>query len=1453
MDRTKYLVAVNACPPDGDNQLSPRINTNCRDFDFTLLFQDTFFQTIPSALFLLVALIRVYTLRGERVKVKSWYLAKLKLALYMALLITFGGFIISRLQADHLRTSMSAISGIFSLMAISASAGLSYLEDQRSIRPSDVLVPYFSLSAIFCVLTLRSLWLIPSAVTPRVLWTLILTITTTIVYCESFTKSDLTQPPEHGESTEQAAGFWSRSFLTWLIPFLRLGYSNTITLAKIPRVDKYLREAYVRVRLNRRWQMLDQGQKCLVRELFMSNLGLFLSAIPARICLSAFIVSQPLLIEASIAHLSNVDNGQKNTIPAYALVIVYILVYFGITVSRTLYWRQTYRLVATFRSALVSLLYHHTTGVRVSETRETAAVTLMGTDVEQIVESVKNIHEIWAAIPEIVIGVWLIARQMSWAFIAPLAICLGAVVTILKMSAAFKTAQGSWNEKVQARVSTTAEVLKNIKAVQMLGLSRCVNDLITNLRKVELQTSKHFRKLIVCQIFFGNAPIMIAPFATFALYAVKGFITNDKTLLSTQAFACLSLITILTDPLVAFCEFWPGLFQALASFDRIEKYCLRMRHPGLPNNTVSAIEPTEFRHIPLQILPSKTTPTNILMTFKQANVAWSIDSENVLWNLTLDIPRGFTGITGPVASGKSTLLWSMVGETSVNTGYVSGILTRSAFCGQPPWIMDESIRHNITMGLEYDQEWFDFSIFCVCLQDDIANLPRGDQTIAGTNGAALSGGQQQRLALARAIYSRLPVVVLDDVLSGLDASTSTRIWARLFGRNGYFRKADISVILATSDQKLLHTMDTIISLDGGHLVQQTAPLEDHRHLSNSILHTKTDIRELDAGVMDANGASDIEDGSFQTESETEALIAVTDDPYQDNWPVYVYYGRSAGITSLCGWAICSLCAATFSSVSTIWVQKWTEARQNSNGSTIYFLGVYALLMVLTNLSMIGEMWLAFMKIINDTALTLHTDLLDTTLRAPYNFFQSVDMGVITNRFSQDMDLIDMTLPSHAVVFTTAASACMVQLVIICIVGKYLVIAVPFFLVGAFFLQRFYLRTSRQVRLIDIEAKAPLYNHFLELISGAPTIRAYGRIGFFCKKHSDALDASQGPFYIVLCIQQWLSMMLDLMVGFLTVVVVTIAIMSPGTMTPGELGAALVLLLQFNNMAMQSIRGWTSLEMSISAVARVQDFLKRTPVEPTGWNNPRRPWPTSGGICWKGVVAGYSEHAVPILKNINIDIAPGEKLAICGPSGSGKTSMILTLLRMTKQLGGLIIVDDVDISTLSTAALRSCLNVLPQHPFFIPGTVELNLDPDGQFSESSIIAALTKVKLMSKVTALGGLKAGLDPDKWSQGQKQLLCLARALLKPSKIVILDEATSSVDDETESTMLDIIDEEFKGCTVISVVHRLARIDWYDRVAVLDQGRIVECDAPWLLLEQDSALRVMYRDYHTKKASVG
>ena len=379
-------------------------------------------------------------------------------------------------------------------------------------------------------------------------------------------------------------------------------------------------------------------------------------------------------------------------------------------------------------------------------------------------------------------------------------------------------------------------------------------------------------------------------------------------------------------------------------------------------------------------------------------------------------------------------------------------------------------------------------------------------------------------------------------------------------------------------------------------------------------------------------------------------------------------------------------------------------------------------------------------------------------------------------------------------------------ILMCLVAGYFAATLPVVVALMFVIQKFYLKTSKQLRLLDLEAKAPLYSHFIESLTGLMTLRAFGWTSEFQERNMNLLDVSQKPFYLLFCMQQWLTLVLDLLVTCLGMVLMVI-ITKSHTSNGGFVGLALVNVMTFNWSLTYVIRNWTALETSLGAISRIKSFCDESVSEDLAIETDDAPptWPSRGKIELRNVSASYNIGDKAVINDIDLSIEPGERVGLCGRSGSGKSSILATIFRMLElSAGSSIVIDGLDLSTMSRQQVRRSINAIPQDPVFLKGTVRYNADPRNEHDDTAILAALQRVKLGEIVTAKGGLAAELDIDFFSHGQRQLFCLARAMLRKSKILVLDEATSSVDVKTDLLMQEIIREEFKACTILAVAHR-------------------------------------------------
>ncbi|KAI9838546.1 MAG: hypothetical protein M1819_004855 [Sarea resinae] len=473
------------------------------------------------------------------------------------------------------------------------------------------------------------------------------------------------------------------------------------------------------------------------------------------------------------------------------------------------------------------------------------------------------------------------------------------------------------------------------------------------------------------------------------------------------------------------------------------------------------------------------------------------------------------------------------------------------------------------------------------------------------------------------------------------------------------------------------------------------------------------------------------------------------------------------------------------------------------------------------------------------------------MNAPYLFHSSTDSGVTLNRFSQDMSLIDSQLPAAFQQTSVAVAVAIGGGILIAAGSKFMAVTIPFCLLILYVLQKFYLRLSRQVsrkimrvsKLHCLSSKSPLFTHFTDTNHGLHTIRAFGWQTRHVERCLELLDRSQQPAYLLLCIQRWLGLALDLLIMGLAVVLVSLVVGLSGSTSGSSIGVALINILGFNQTLATAITSYTALETSIGAIVRTKNFVAETTPEsnppPSPWRTSSSDWPSRGEIELRDVNVAYSPTEPLVLRDFNLVVPAGHKVAICGRSGCGKSSLVLLLARLLDcSSAGVVSIDGVPIGERTRETVRSALTILPQDLVVIPGTVRENVDPSGTRSDGEIVAALCNVGLAHVASSEQALNMAVEKVPLSRGQRQLFALASASLRESKVVILDEATSHLDAESEQVVKDLVLGKWRHSTVLAVVHRLAAVvDYYDMVAVIDAGRVVEYGDPRELMAQEGS----------------
>ncbi|KAA8575989.1 hypothetical protein EYC84_006152 [Monilinia fructicola] len=1087
-----------------------------------------------------------------------------------------------------------------------------------------------------------------------------------------------------------------------------------------------------------------------VTSVLKATRGAFAFGLIPRLCIIGFRYAQPFLLERTVGFAN--DESQPDSI-GWGLTGAFGLVFLGLAVLNGTYYHMAYRFNTAVRGSLVSLIYAKTVDVSITALDESVAVTLMANDTSAICKGSTHIHELWAVPIELSIAMYLLYKQLGLAFLAPCSVALVCMAGILTMA--------KW------------------MGCKMLGFTDSLTTMVQSLRVKEVYLSQLFRRLLCGRVFLANSTGIMSPLVTFTVFVVSANLTGRTLSTFNSIHGAIS-----HRPLGRTNEYIVKIIVCCCKY-----------HKNSP--AASGLS----QDIELGDMSPMVAPSTMIIA-QNASFAWSQDAPVVVNDFSFSLLCSQSlFIIGPVGCGKSTLLKGLLGETPSSKGFIYTKTAKTAYVEQSPWIQNGTIQENIIGPSTFDSFWYDQVIRACALEHDISILPNGSATRVGSGGISLSGGQKQRLALARAVYAKNEFIILDDVFSGLDAETEDQVFKRLFGKQGLFRELRTTILLVTHAVHRLAYSDYIIALDQSSRIIEQGTFEHLKtsggYVENLATRHKSEDDNLEESNMDKTAQKR---NPFVTAESDDFLDEVADLNRQTgDASVYHYYFASIGWVPTGLFFLYVLIFGAASKLPEFALTYWTRAvAVEGNEANPYWLGIYGML---SGVSLIGFV-----------AGFSTRGLLDSVMGAPLFFFTATDTGTTTNRFSQDMSTLDGDLPYAIIDLSMSIVQAIMGAVLMSLSAGYFAATIPVVGLGVWVLQKFYLRTSRQIRLLDLEAKSPLYSHFIETLSGLTTIRAFGWTEKF-------------PLAVILMI---------LIVKLRT------------NISPSYVGLALLNVMTFNEALAQIIKNWTNMETAVGAVSRLKNFSAMTASEnlPQEIGSVPENWPESGAIEFRNVKASYTPASMPVIHNLNLTIKPGERIGICGRSGSGKSSLIAALFRMLElHAGSSIIIDGIDISTLPRQTIRARLNAIPQDPFFLRSTVRHNADPYNLHSDTAIISALEKVYLWSLISSKGGLAAQLDAEFFSHGQRQLFCLARAILRGGRIVVLDEATSSVDSETDKLMQKVIREVFEGCTILAVAHRLDTITDFDRIVLLGKGEVVESGRfEDLMRREGGAFRELY-----------
>ncbi|KAG8946658.1 hypothetical protein FRC04_011552 [Tulasnella sp. 424] len=1148
------------------------------------------------------------------------------------------------------------------------------------------------------------------------------------------------------------------------------------------------------------------------------------------------------------------------------------------------------------RCALISSLYKR--GVKLSTKARSihsnaALVNHMSTDISRIDYAAQWFHAVWTAPIQVLVCLVLLLIQLGPSALAGFAV----FVMLVPLQKQFMTHQLGIRRKsmkwTDERAGLLQELLSAMRIIKYFCYEVPFLERIDHIRHEELQGVSRILIIKAANQAIAFSVPALASVLAFVVYALAGHDLDPAIV-----FTSLSLFQLLRQPLMLFPRAVSSYTDAESAFARLTPVWHAETLDGATRIDPASEFAVHVQDADFQ-WEAPPPPTASQQKSKKHRLAKSLhrhDKSNTgtgvntpmpvhepfaLRGVSLSIPKGqLCAIAGPVGSGKSSLLLALLGEMKQLRGDKPVFGGSMAYCAQMAWIQNASVRENILFGTDFDEERYWKAVQNASLLSDLEMLPDGDLTEIGEKGINLSGGQKQRVNIARALYHDADIVILDDPLSAVDAHVGEALFNEAI--IGNLKNRGKTVILVTHALHFLHHVDYIYNIVDGVIVEQGTydELVGNGQAFSRLLHEfsgKQQHSEVDDGDVEtakkdkkvtlgevkrkldlknlgkAAGSGKIEGRLLKAEKRSTGSI---------DKGVYVTYMK-AGKGYIVIPLILLTCILMQGSqvLNSYWLIWWQE--NSFNRSTRFYMVLYAVLGV--SQAVFTFLLGVTMSILSFYACkSLHKQGTHKVFHATMSFFDTTPLGRILGVFGKDIDTIDNVLPDALRMFILSIANALGSIIIITYLLYYFVVVAAVICLAYWYFSAYYGYSARELKRLDGSLRSLLYSHFAESLSGLSTIRAYGEVDRFLRENEYFNDLEDRALFLTVTNQRWLAIRLDFMGAILIFVVAIMAAADVGGVNPAQIGLVLVYCVSLTQTFSQVTRQAAEVENNMNAVERIvhytqDDYIEQETPHIIDNNRPPPEWPNNGALQFRDVIMKYRPSLPPVLKGITMEIKGGEKIGVVGRTGAGKSSLMIALYRIVELSGGSISLDGIDISTIGLRDLRSKISIIPQDPLLFSGTVRSNLDPFSHYDDAKLYDALRRSHLGAALPSNNDATEGegvserpLPVSKFnldtpveaeganlSVGERSLLSLARALVRDEiKVVIMDEATASVDVETDGAIQETISKEFGGKTLLCIAHRLRTVIRYDRVLVLDSGKIAELDTPYNLFKKEDGI---------------
>ncbi|XP_059651709.1 putative ABC transporter C family member 15 [Cornus florida] len=1249
---------------------------------------------------------------------------------------------------------------------------------------------------------------------------------------------------------------------SWLNPLFAVGFKNPLNQDEVPDVDIRDSAGFLSNSFDESLKHVKERDGTTSPSIYKA-IFLFVrkkAAINAFFAVVTAIASYvgPYLIDDFVIFLS--EKKFRSLQSGYILALGFL----GAKMVETIAQRQwifgARQLGLRLRAALTSHIYKK--GLLLSsQSRQSHSsgeiINYMSVDVSRITDFIWYVNIIWMLPIQISLAVYILHRNLGLGSLVGLIATLMVMACNIPITRFQKRYQSKIMEAKDERMKATSEVLRNMKTLKLQAWDNHYLHNLDILRKTEYNWLwKSLRLSAISAFIFWGSPTFISVVTFGACVFILGI-----PLTAGRVLSALATFRMLQDPIYNLPDLLTVIAQGKVSVDRIASY----------------LQEDELQSNAIKFVPKDQTEFGV--EINGGKFSWDAESENpTLDGIQLQVNRGMkVAICGTVGSGKSSLLSCILGEMPKMSGTVK-ISGTKAYVPQSPWILTGNVRENILFGNPYDSSKYDRTVEACALNKDLELFSAGDLTEIGERGINMSGGQKQRIQIARAAYQDADLYLFDDPFSAVDAHTGKKLFEDCL--MGILK--DKTILYVTHQVEFLPAADLILVMQNGKIAQagtfeellkQNIGFEvlvgAHSQALESILTVESSSRTSKSAAIDGECDTDPTSNAdlplTNQESEHNISLEITEkdgrlvqDEERETGSIgkEVYWSYLTVVKGGALVPIIILAQSLFQVLqiaSNYWMA-WACPPTNETEPVAgmnFILLVYALLAAGSSLCVLVRATLVATTGLQ-TAQKLFTNMLHSVFRAPMAFFDSTPTGRILNRASTDQSVVDLEMAARlgwcafSIIQILGTIAVMSQ-----VAWEVFVIFIPVTAICIWY-QQYYIPTARELaRLAGIQL-APILHHFAESLAGAAAIRAFDQKDRFTDANLRLIDNHSRSWFHNVSAMEWLSFRLNQLSNFVFAFSLVLLVSLPeGIINPSIAGLAVTYGINLNILQASVIWNICNAENKMISVERILQYSNLASEAPLVNEECRPPnnWPDIGTICFKNLQIRYAEHLPSVLKDITCIFPGKKKVGVVGRTGSGKSTLIQAIFRIVEPREGSIVIDDVDICKIGLHDLRTRLSIIPQDPTMFEGSIRGNLDPLQQYSDNEIWEALDKCQLGDLVRAK---EEKLDStvvengENWSVGQRQLFCLGRALLKRSSVLVLDEATASVDTATDGVIQKIISQEFRDRTVVTIAHRIHTIIDSDLVLVLDEGRIAEYDTPAKLLErEDSFFSKLIKEY--------